>query len=258
VVANTNASGAVRLSFFSATALAAGAAQFATITAEVPADAPYGAAHVLTITDVAINEGEIVPTADHAIHVVGYFGDATGNGAYSGLDAQRVARVVVHLDTGFDAYPAIDPAVVADITGNGALSGLDAQKIARKVVNLPVPEIPPLGLPQFGPARTVQSGGLGVTVDNYTPLQIAGSQDIAISQRVDLLAVVPQELGRALGYDREDEGVMDETLPPGTRRVAAERFDELVDDLLEVEDLRQHKPLDSRLVDEIFGSVGPP
>jgi hypothetical protein len=79
--------------------------------------------------------------------VVAYFGDATGNGLYSGLDAQRVARIGVGLDSGLSAYPAIDPVIVGDVTGNGGLSGLDAQRIARKAVGLPVPEIPDLRQP---------------------------------------------------------------------------------------------------------------
>jgi len=33
-----------------------------------------------------------------------YSGDTTGNGSLSSLDASRVQRVVVGLDSGFDAY----------------------------------------------------------------------------------------------------------------------------------------------------------
>ncbi len=40
--------------------------------------------------------------------------------------------MAVDLDDGFDAYPRIDPMIIADITGNGDISGLDAQRIANK------------------------------------------------------------------------------------------------------------------------------
>jgi hypothetical protein len=78
---------------------------------------------------------------------VAYFGDVIGNGGYSGLDAQRVARVGVGLDSGFAAYPHIDPVVLADITGNGKLSGLDAQRIALVAAGADTPEIPPIPQP---------------------------------------------------------------------------------------------------------------
>jgi hypothetical protein len=83
------------------------------------------------------------------LHAAALFGDATANGDYSGLDAQRVARVAVGLDDGFRAFPCIDPVVVADVTGNGRLSGLDAQRIAQEAVGLDAVEIPPL--PQATP-----------------------------------------------------------------------------------------------------------
>ncbi|MBI3464201.1 MAG: hypothetical protein HY000_14265 [Planctomycetes bacterium] len=82
---------------------------------------------------------------DDAVHVVGYLGDATGNKAYSGLDAQRVQRVVVNLDSGFVPsaavdpslhYARMDPVVIADVTGNGALSGLDATRIQQELAQL--------------------------------------------------------------------------------------------------------------------------
>jgi hypothetical protein len=80
--------------------------------------------------------------------MAGLFGDCTGNGSYSGLDAQRAARVGVGLDAGLAAYPHIDPLLLADVTGNGGISGLDAQRIALVPVGLDPPEIPRLPQPQ--------------------------------------------------------------------------------------------------------------
>jgi hypothetical protein len=136
--------GAVTLSFFSPVPLSAGLAEFARLIATVPASAPCGAAHILDMSDVSINEGLIPATADDSVHVVALLGDTTGNGQYSGLDAQRVARIVVGLDSGLAAFPTIDPIVLADVTGNGGLSGLDAQRIAQQVVGLDPADIPPL------------------------------------------------------------------------------------------------------------------
>ncbi len=71
-----------------------------------------------------------------AIHLTVFFGETTRTEDYSGLDAQRAARVAVGLDDGFEPYPIVSPLVIADVTGNGDLSGLDAQRIAHEAVGL--------------------------------------------------------------------------------------------------------------------------
>ena len=50
----------------------------------------------------------------------------------------RVQRVVVGLDSGFDAYDSINPTLLGDTTGNGTLSSLDAFRIQQQVMGLPV------------------------------------------------------------------------------------------------------------------------
>jgi hypothetical protein len=144
LIVDASQTGQLVLQFTSPTALPAGRADLVTIAAEVPDTAPSGAAHVLDLSDLVVNGGSIPATADDALHSVAYFGDTTGNGDYSGLDAVQIARVVVGLDGGYEALPFIDPVIIADITGNGDLSGLDAVLIAREVVGLDPPEIPPL------------------------------------------------------------------------------------------------------------------
>jgi hypothetical protein len=147
-------------------------------TAGVPADAAYGASHILDVANLTVRLaaiGDIPAIDDDALHVAAYLGDATGNKDYSGLDAQRVARVGVGLDTGFDAFPRIDPVVIADVTVNGDLSGLDAQRIAQEAVGLDPDEIPSLPQslrlesPAKGPTRqalansTSASRGVGTS-----------------------------------------------------------------------------------------------
>ena len=53
------------------------------------------------------------------MHVVAYVGDADGNGSYSGNDAALITRATLQTDTGFAAYPLIDPLIVADTDGAG-------------------------------------------------------------------------------------------------------------------------------------------
>ena len=70
--------------------------------------------------------------------VLAYSGDTTGNGSHSSLDASRIQRVVVGLDSGFDAFDTLAPPLIGDTTGNGGLSSLDASRVQQEVVGLPV------------------------------------------------------------------------------------------------------------------------
>ena len=79
---------------------------------------------------------------DPGLVALAYGGDTTGNGALSSLDAPRVQRVVVGLDSGFDKYDLINPVLIGDTTGNGGLSSLDASRIQQQVVGLPVDSFP--------------------------------------------------------------------------------------------------------------------
>ena len=141
---NFNTPGEAVVTIYGATPLGLGQITLGAITAVVPDDASYKNAAVLSIDSVQLNDGAILAEADSAVQVVSYFGDATGNYRYSGLDAAYIARVSVGLDRGFAAFRMKDPAIVADATGNGALSGLDAAYVARKSVGLPQEQIPDL------------------------------------------------------------------------------------------------------------------
>jgi hypothetical protein len=136
----------VSLSFSStSTPLPGGETVFVMLSAKVPALSAYGGSHVLSLTDLVIVDtldASVSASVDDAVHLAAYFGDSTGNGEYSGLDAQRVARVGVGLDGGFEVYPTTDPLVVADISRDGTISGLDAQRVALQAVGLAPEEIP--------------------------------------------------------------------------------------------------------------------
>ena len=69
-----------------------------------------------------------------------------------------MSRVVVALDSGFDAHDWLDPAIVGDTTGDGTLSGLDAAYVQQKAVGIVRPELPDLPTGGF----TLVNGGPGL------------------------------------------------------------------------------------------------
>src|SRR5690606_12192265 len=108
----------------------------------------YGKHHALRITNIRLFAGdagiEVPSIGDTAIHHVAYLGDASGSRDYSGLDASLISRVVVGIDSGFDAYPLVDPRIVMDTDRDGDVTVLDVSNVARKAAGLPQPNIPDL------------------------------------------------------------------------------------------------------------------
>ena len=122
------------------------------VTATVPAGTtanptPYKAKDLLHLSSVALNAGAIPVTTSDAVHLVAYVGDADGNGAYSSSDAVLVTRVVLQTDSGFSAYPLVDPTIVADTDGSGFIPADAALQVNEagvgfQTANLPKPPIP--------------------------------------------------------------------------------------------------------------------
>ncbi|MBK8018851.1 MAG: hypothetical protein IPK20_20540 [Betaproteobacteria bacterium] len=121
------------------------------LAVSVPPGADYGKATVLDLADVRFRRegagGEIVTgdaVADDAVAVTAFFMDTSGNGGYSMLDVQRLQRVVTGLDSGFGAYPNVDPVIVGDLNANGQLTSLDVNRFLQFVQGQVRPEIPSL------------------------------------------------------------------------------------------------------------------
>ena len=150
---NLSTPGVAVLTFTSPTALPSGLDTFATLVASVPNAAPYASKEDLVISNISLNGGAIAATDQDGVHVVAYLGDTTGNGGYSGLDASLIARVVANIDSGFAAFPLLDPTILADVAGRGSLTAQDASFVAQFVANIPQPRIPAL------PGITITKGG---------------------------------------------------------------------------------------------------
>jgi fibronectin type 3 domain-containing protein len=138
---------------YSGPALMKGTDPIGYVTASVPSGTvgnpvPYKAKDLLTLSNVSVNTGTIPVATANAVHLVAYVGDGDGNGAYSSNDAVQITRVVLQTDSGFAAYPLVDPVVVADTDGSGFIpadAALQANEagVGFPTANLAVPPIPP-------------------------------------------------------------------------------------------------------------------
>jgi hypothetical protein len=111
---------------------------------QVPGSAPYGVKHVLDLRNVVVNDGAVNVRADDGLHAVAFSGDASGDAAYATLDIQRVQRVTLGADTGFSAWPLIDPTIIGDVNNAGGLTNADSTILSREILGFDRPEIPPL------------------------------------------------------------------------------------------------------------------
>ena len=195
VTVNTATPGQAVLTFTSPTALPSGLDTFAALVASVPTSAPYASKEALVIGNLAVNGSAIAATDDDGVHVVGYLGDTTGNGGYSGLDAALISRVVANIDSGFAAFPLLDPTVLADVAGRNSLTALDAAYVSQFVANIPQPRIPAL------PGVTITRGGPDPLV--WLPQNLSG----ATGSSFTLPVMFRQTNGSAIGLNAADVAI---------------------------------------------------
>jgi Putative Ig domain len=133
---------------------------------------PYRAVDPLTLTHLSLNAGIIRSAAGNGLHLVAYVGDADGNGTYSGSDAVLITRATLQTDTGFAAYPLVDPVIVADTDGAGFIPSDAALQVNEAGVgvptaNLPIPPLPggvvfqTVIAPHLSPAAVIQGQSTG-------------------------------------------------------------------------------------------------
>jgi uncharacterized repeat protein (TIGR03803 family) len=137
------------------------------LTATVPSGTtanpmPYKAGDLLHLSSVALNGGTIPVVTSDGIHLVAYVGDADGSGSYTANDALLITRAVLSTDSGFAAFPLVDPTIVADTDGSGFIPSDAALQVNEATVALPAPNLPVPPIPsgvvfQIAAASTVQN-----------------------------------------------------------------------------------------------------
>jgi hypothetical protein len=108
---------------------------------------PYKAKDLLHFSGASLNGGSIAVTTSDALHLVAYVGDVDGNGAYTSSDAVLITRVALETDSGFVAYPLIDPVLVADTDGSGFIPADSALQVNEAGVGFPTTNLPSPPLP---------------------------------------------------------------------------------------------------------------
>jgi autotransporter-associated beta strand protein len=119
------------------------------ITATVPpgtagTPTPYKAKDLLHFSGISINGGSTLVVGGDALHLVAYVGDADGNGNYTSNDAVLITRAALQSDSGFVAYPLVDPVIVADTDGSGFIPADAALQVNEDSVGVMPLNLPPL------------------------------------------------------------------------------------------------------------------
>jgi hypothetical protein len=125
---------------------------------------PYKAVDLLHLSNVSLNGGAVPVATSDGLHLVAYVGDADGNGAYSSNDAVLLTRVNLQTDSGFAAYPLVDPVIVADTDGSGFIPSDAALQVNEAGVGVPTANlsIPPIPAGVHFQARALHASVLSV------------------------------------------------------------------------------------------------
>lgn len=143
-------SGRLVIEVTSATPLPAGHLTLAHLRGAVPSDAPAGGEALITVDEVEANGGLVSAGGFAAVQVAARLGDATADGQLSAVDGGLISRVAMRLDSGFAAYPRLDPRIIGDVTENAAISMLDAAMVtgaASEMASVVVGPVAPSALP---------------------------------------------------------------------------------------------------------------
>jgi hypothetical protein len=170
----------VRVTIISDTPLAAGALPLVNLVANVPFGAVYRTNHILKVAVEAINgSAPTATTPDTALHVVGYFGDANGDGRYTTADVQAIQRIAAGVDKMFPAWAGISPLVIADIDGSGKVTASDGSRLLQEISGTDRPEIPLIPVAPASSASVTSALRSVTATPTMSPVGVAVSPVVA-------------------------------------------------------------------------------
>jgi uncharacterized repeat protein (TIGR03803 family) len=145
---------------------------------------PYKAKNLLHLSGVSLNSGTIPVATSDALHVVAYVGDASGDGIYSSDDAVSITHVGLQTDSGFPAYPLVDPVILADTDGAGFVPADAALQVNEAGVNLPTANLPNPAIPS-GVVFLPISNNVDPSLTLGENLQIAADGTLTVPVNLD-------------------------------------------------------------------------
>jgi hypothetical protein len=170
--------------------LAAGSlTNVASLTATVPASAPYKSKEVLDVRNISINGGTNNGIDGSAVHVAAFFGDAAGLDATAGNTYNAQDAFVIN-QVGIGAigangitnygYKLLDPRIVTDIDLSNGVNSQDSFFVNQQGIGINQAQIPllatPPGHPTGGPDPRIffvgASGSVGQTVTVAVDMQV--------------------------------------------------------------------------------------
>ncbi len=186
----SNTGGVASFAFQSGTPLN-GTITLGYLLAQVPnsAASSYKSKALLHLGNIVINGSSTAANGD-GIEAVAYLGDVAGTGSFSPLDAALISQVAVGIESGFSAFPQLDPSIIGDISGTGNTTSTDVTLMNRLLAGIATPQIPqpPAGLiiPPTGPdptlslppVLTANSGGTVTVPVNIDTARPAGSSGL--------------------------------------------------------------------------------
>jgi len=159
------------------------------ITATVPSGTTatptlYKAKDLLHLSSISINGGAVPAVGGDALHLVAYVGDADGNGAYTSNDAVLITRAGLQTDSGFTAYPLVDPVIVADTDGSGYLPADAALQANEAGVNIPTATLASPPIPS-GVTFQVIANNVDPTVSIPSNLHLGADGTVTVPVMID-------------------------------------------------------------------------
>jgi hypothetical protein len=196
----SNTGGVASFTFSSVTPLN-GTITLGYVIAQVPnsAASSYKTKALLHLGNIVIN-GSATATNSDGIEAVAYLGDVAGTGSFSPLDAALIGQVAVGIESGFSAFPQLDPAIIGDMSGTGGTNSTDVTLMNRLLAGIAAPQIPqpPVGLTipatgpdptlSLGPAVTAKAGRtvtVPVNIDTARPAGSSGLIEATLALRYD-------------------------------------------------------------------------
>jgi hypothetical protein len=129
---------------------------------------------------VSLNGGAVAAVGEDGVHVVSFLGDSSGDGTYTSADSVLISRVAAAADSGFAAYPVLDPAIVGDITGDGRITAADAAALSLYLSGSTVLQVPPYtGTPANNPS------GPDPTISIPTGMQASPDGTLTVPVNID-------------------------------------------------------------------------